>query len=62
MDGVKEELVKEKAMSTSLKFELEATALKVQTIAVDVVLSAKAELMGEYKRGEHSIWDLDEKI
>ena len=35
---------------------------RVQTIAVDVVLSARDELMGEFKRGEHSNWDLDEEI
>lgn len=29
-------------------------AMKVQTIAVDAVLSARAELMGEYKKREHS--------
>ena len=54
MDGVKDELVNEKAVSTSLKFELEVAALKVQTIAVDSMLSARAELMGE-----HSSWDPD---
>ena len=47
MDGAKDELAKEKAMSTGLKSELETTALKVQMIAVDVVLSARAELMEE---------------
>ena len=54
MDGMKDELV-----SAGLKSELEMAALKVQTIAVDVVLSARAELMGEFKRGEHSNWDPD---
>ena len=54
MDSVKEELAKEKVVSASLKFELEMATLKVQTIAVDAMLSAKAELMGEFKRGEHS--------
>ena len=29
---------------------------------MDAVLSAKAELMGEFKRGKHSNWDLDEEI
>ena len=52
----------EKAVSAGLKTELETAALKVQTIAVDVVLSVRAELMGEFKRGEHSNWDLDEEI
>ena len=49
----------EKAVSAGLRSELETAELKVQTIAVDAVLSARAELMGEYKRGEHSTWDLD---
>ena len=62
MDGVKGELDKEKAMSASLKPELEMAALKVQTIAMDALLSARAKLMGEYKRGEHTSWDLDEEI
>ena len=62
MDGVRDELVSEKVVSTGLKCELEVTELKVQTIAVDAVLSARAELMGEFKRGEHSSWDLDEEI
>ena len=62
IDGVRDELASEKAMSTGLKTELEMAALKVQTIAVDVVLSRRAELMGEFKRGEHSNWDPDEEI
>ena len=59
---MKEELEKEKVVSTGLKSELEMVALKVKIIVVDAVLSAKAELMGEYKRGEHSSWDPDEEI
>ena len=62
IDGVQDELVSEKAVSAGLKTELEMVALKVQTIAVDVVLSARAELMGEFKRGEHSNWDPNEEI
>ena len=62
MDGVRDELASEKAMSAGLKFELETAALKVQTIVVDGVLSMRAKLMGEFKRGEHSNWDLDEEI
>ena len=62
MDGVRDELASEKAVSAGLKSELEVAALKVQAIAVDAVLSARAELMGEYKRGEHSSWDPDEEI
>ena len=49
-------------MSAGLKIELEAVALKVQTITVDAMLNARAKLMGEFKRGEHSNWDLDEEI
>ena len=55
LDGVKDELVSERVVSTGLKSKLETAALKVQTIAVDNMLSARAELMGEFKRGEHSI-------
>ena len=62
MDGVRDELASEKVVSTGLKTELEAAMLKVQTIAVDAVLNARAELMGEFKRGEHSSWDPDEEI
>ena len=62
MEGVKDELASEKAVSAGLKTELEAAALKVQTITVDVVLSTRAELMGKFKRGEHSNWDSDEEI
>ena len=51
---MKEELAKEKVVSASLKSELETATLKVQTIFVDAMLSAKAKLMGEFKRGEHS--------
>ena len=36
--------------------------LKVQTIAVDVVLNTRAELMGELKRGEHASRDPDHEI
>ena len=62
MDGVKGELEKEKTVSASLKSKLEAAALKVRTIAVDSVLSARVELIGEFKRGEYISWDLDEEI
>ena len=58
-DSVRNELVSEKTVSAGLKFELEMTKLKVQTIVVDAVLSVRAELMGEFKRGEHSNWDPD---
>ena len=34
----------------------------MQTKEVDAVLSARAELMAEFKRGEHSTWDLDDEI
>ena len=51
MDGVKGKLEREKATNVVLKLELEKAVIKVQTIVVDAVLSARAELMGEYKRG-----------
>ena len=62
IDGARDKQTSEKAVSAGLKAELETAAEKIQTIAVDVVLSARAELMGEYKRGEHSSWDPDEEI
>ena len=62
IDGVQDELNGEKAVSAGLRAELETAAEKIQTIAVDAVLSARAELMGEFKRGEHSSWDPDEEI
>ena len=62
VEGVQGELTGEKAVSAGLRAELEEAAEKVQTIAVDAVLSARAELMGEFKRGEHSSWDPDEEI
>ena len=46
MDGVRDELASEKAAPAGLKVELETAAEKIQTIAVDAVLSARAELMG----------------
>ena len=61
LDAMTEELEKEKAVSTGLKSELETATLKMQNILMDFVLSARAELMGEYKRGEHSSWDPDEE-
>lgn len=45
-----------------LKSELEMAIRKVQSIAVDVVLSTRAKLMEEYKKGEHASWDLDQEI
>ena len=39
MDGVRDKLVSEKAVSTGLKSELETAALKVHTIAMDAVLN-----------------------
>ena len=62
VDGMRDELDGEKAVSAGLRAELEMAAEKVQTIAVDAVLSAWAELMGEFKRGEHSSWGPGEEI
>ncbi|KAL5565741.1 hypothetical protein UlMin_028905 [Ulmus minor] len=62
LDAAKEDLVKEKADSSSLREELEAAMLKVQSIAVDAVLSARTELMEEFKRGKHAAWDPDQEI
>ena len=62
MDGVRDELTGEKAVTAGLKAELETAGEKIQTIAMDGVLNARAELMGEFKRGEHSSWDPDEEI
>ena len=62
LDRVKEELEGEKAVSVSLKSELESITTEVQAIVVNPILSARAELMAEFKRGEHSNWDPDEEI
>ena len=59
---MRDELRSEKAVSAGLRTELETATEKIQTMAVDVVLSARAELMGEYRRGEHSSSDPDEEI
>ena len=59
VDSVKDKLAKEKAENASLKAELETAVLKVQTIVVDAVLSAWAEFMEEFKKGEHARWDSD---
>ncbi|KAL5580801.1 hypothetical protein UlMin_013243 [Ulmus minor] len=62
LDAAKGDLAKERADNSSLKEELETVTLKAQSIAVDAVLSARAELMEEYKRGEHASWDPDQEI
>ena len=49
IDSVRDELSGERAVSTGLKAELETATEKIQTIAVDAVLSARVELMGEFK-------------
>ena len=54
LDEVKKELHREKASSVSLRYELESITAEAQAIAVNVILSARAELMAEFKRGEHS--------
>ena len=54
MDVVKDELAKERAENSGLKEELEMVRLKSQSIAVDVVLSARAKLMEEHKKGKHA--------
>ena len=41
---------------------METVTLKAQSMAVDMVLSARAELMEEYKKGEHASWDPDQEI
>ena len=62
LDAAKEDLAKERADNSGLREELETETLKVQSIAVDAVLSARAELMEEFKRGEHASWDPDQEI
>ena len=58
----KDELAKEKAKIATLEAELKGTQKNVQFIVVDTILYARAELMGEFKRGEHANWDLDQEI
>ena len=62
IDGVRDNLASEKSVNASLKSELETVVLKVQIIAIDAILSVRAELIGEFKKGEHSSWDPDEEI
>ena len=62
LDATKEGLAKERAENSGLREELEAAMLKVQSIDVDAVLSARAELMEEFKKGEHASWDPDQEI
>ncbi|KAL5582334.1 hypothetical protein UlMin_014776 [Ulmus minor] len=62
LDEVKEELHVEKATTASLRSEVESVTAEAQAIAVNAVLSARAELMAEFKKGEHSSWDPDEEI
>ena len=62
LDEVKEELHAEKATTASLRTEVESITAEAQAIAVNAVLSARAELMAEFKKGEHSSWDPDEEI
>ena len=62
LDAAKEDLAKERADNSGLREELETATLKVKSIAVDAMLSARAELMEEFKRGEHASWDLDQEI
>ena len=62
LELVKDELEGEKVVSASLKSELESVTAEVQEIVVNAVLSARAKLMAEFKRGEHSSWDPDKEI
>ena len=55
MDAVMEELDKEKADNPRIKAELESTLKKMKFIAVDVILHARAKVMGEFNRGEQDI-------
>ena len=59
VDSLKEELAKERAENVAIKAELESTLNKLKFIAIDAILHAQAELMGEFKRGEHANWDPD---
>ena len=54
MDATKDKLAKEEAENSSLKEELEMIRLKVQSIVVDAMHSARAKLIEEYKKGEHA--------
>jgi len=59
VDAMKEELTVEKAENATLKDKLESTLKKMQFIVINTILHAKAKLIGEFKRSEHSNWDLD---
>ena len=60
MDTMTKELAKEKVENATLKAEIESTLKKMQFIAVDAILHARAKLMGEFQRCEHVSWDLDQ--
>ena len=53
VDSLKKELANEKAENVAIKAELESTLNKMKFIAVDAILQARAELMEEFKKGEH---------
>jgi len=53
LDEVKDELEGEKALSLSLKYELESVTAEPQAITVNAILSTHVELMAEFKRGKH---------
>ena len=41
---------------------METTLKQMKSVAIDVTLHARAELMEEFKVGKHSEWDLDYEI
>ena len=49
-----EKLAKERFENSSLKDELESTMKKMKFIVVNAILHTRAELMGEFRRGEHA--------
>ena len=58
-DAGRDELAKDKAKNANLEAELGELQKKVQFIAVDAILHARVELMGEFNRGKHANWDPD---
>ena len=62
MDAGNDELAKEKVENATLNADLESTLKRMQIIAVDAILHTRAELMGEFKRGEHASWDPNQEI
>ena len=59
---MEKELVTSEAACAATKFEMDATLTHMRSVVVDATFHERAELMEEFKAGQHVEWELDFEI